>query len=150
MSTFDHFTARAFRQGPASEANELIEEVRCATQAKFGAAVNYEVVLTGRPADYVRQVVGPRLAFFLRAKRYQVRSCAPVFLSMFLGDRIYFVTAEDFYRELQASQGIADEAFAALTRSWEASGRDVAALLPTASRSGGGKPPGTGSGTKSS
>jgi hypothetical protein len=150
MSTFEHFTARAFRQGPASDANQLIDEVRSATQARLGAAVNYEVVLTGRPADYVRRVVGPRLAFFLRAKRYSVRSCGPVFLSVFLGDRIYFVTAEEFYKELQASQGLADEAFAALTRSWEATGRDVVGALPPPAGEPGPTGPGRGPGSKRS
>ena len=130
MAAFENFTGLAFREGPAAQANQLIDEVRRATHAALGAAVNYELVLNGRPPDYLRREVAPRLAFFLRSKRYHVNRCGPVFLSMFLGDRVYFVHARDFFEELRTSEGLAEETFAALARGWEASGRAAIAALP--------------------
>ena len=130
MGAFERFTARAFHQGPAAQANQLIDDVRRTTRDELGAAVNYEIVLNGRAPDYLVREVAPRLAFFLRSKRYHVNRCGPVFLTMFLGDRVYFVHAEDFFEELRVSEGLAEEAFAALACSWEASGRSAIAALP--------------------
>ena len=131
MAAFENFTGLAFREGPAAQANQLIDEVRRATHAELGAAINYEIVLASRPPDYLRREVAPRLAFFLRAKRYRVSRCQPVFLSMFLGDRLFFVHAQDFFEELRVSEGLGEQAFAALARSWEASGRGALAALPS-------------------
>jgi hypothetical protein len=144
--TFENLTGLAFRHGPAAEANQLIDEVRRATQAEVGAAVSYEVVLTGRPPDYLREEVAPRLAFFLRAKRYRVSRCRPVFLSLFLEEQVYFVRAEDFFRELHRSEGLSEETFAALAGAWEATGRSARAALPGARVQRAGPDDGTGDG----
>jgi hypothetical protein len=132
MAAFERYTGLAFRQGPAPQANQLIDEVRRATRDELGAAVNYEIVLDGRAPDYLAREVAPRLAFFLRSKRYHVRQCAPVFLTMFLGDQVYFVHAQDFFEELRVAEGLAEETFAALARGWEESGRSAIAALPAA------------------
>jgi hypothetical protein len=130
MAAFERYTGLAFRQGPAQQANQLIHEVRQVTRDELGAAVNYEIVLTGRAPDYLAREVAPKLAFFLRSKRYHVHQCRPVFLTMFLGDQVYFVHAEDFFAELRVAEGLADETFSALARSWEQSGRPAVAALP--------------------
>jgi hypothetical protein len=128
--SFQPLLRHAFREGPAEEANSLIDEVRRQVSAEWGRACNYEVLLTGRSWTYVSQVVAPRLALFLRSKRLSVRSCGSVFLSLFLGDRLYFLGAEDFYRGVRLAEGWSDEAFAALARTWEETGRAAAGALP--------------------
>ncbi len=130
MSELERLIATAFKQGPAAEANTLIEEVRVQLREELGAAQSYEVVLDGRGWDYLREVVAPRLAFYLRGKRFHFDRCAPVFLSLFQGDRLYFIHAEDFYRTLRATLGLSEESFAAMARGWEETGRAVAGALP--------------------
>ncbi len=130
MDDFQAVLQHAFRRGPAVEANQLIAEVRRQRSGAQGRAFNYEVLLTGRPWTYLVQTIAPRLALFLRSQRLSVRSCGPVFLSMFLGEELYFVGAEDFFRSLQIAEGWSDESFAALVRTWEETGKAVAGALP--------------------
>jgi len=118
----------AFFSGPPPQANELIHKVRQDVTAEHGRAVNYEVPLVGRTWEYIDRVVAPRLALYLRSKRYRVSSCAPVFLSVFLDDGLYFVRAPDFYRLVREMMGLSVEAFEAVARRWEETGQPAAQL----------------------
>jgi hypothetical protein len=135
MSVFERLTAVAFHQGPAYRANELIDEVRSNLAAELGEAYNYEVPLSGRSWDYLRQVVAPRLALYLRSKRLAVGRCAPLFLSVFVGDVLYFIHAADFYEQVRLADGLEEEAFASLARIWEQTGQGVIGALPMGARS---------------
>lgn len=121
--------ALAFHDGPAIEANQLIDDVRQRVRAAVGRSVNYEVSLIDRDWSYIEQVVAPRLALFLKAKRLHVGACAPVFLSIFRGERLYFVAAEQFFEYFRAMSGLDEESFAARVRVWETTGKPIAGLL---------------------
>jgi hypothetical protein len=131
-NSFEALFARAFARFPAREANERIAEVRDQVAAQYGASANYEIVLDGRDGRYLLETVAPRLAFFLRSKRYAVANCGPVFLSIFLGDRLYFLHCDDFWQFVRVVAGYTEEAFAGLAKHWEQTGRAALAALPTA------------------
>ena len=127
---FQDLIALAFRQGPADQANTLIHDVRQQDMAEQGMAFNYEIVLTGHVQEDLRQTVAPRLALYLRSKRLGVNNCWPVFLSIFLGDTLYFVHAPDFFQHIRVAERLDEATFALLARGWEETGRAVAGALP--------------------
>jgi hypothetical protein len=130
-------TELAFRQGPGREANRLIQQVRGEVRRAQGAAINYEVPLMDRDWDHVREYVAPRLALYLKQKRLGVFDCAPVFLSVFLGQEIFFVRAADFFEHLRLTQGMSEASFAARARTWESTGRPLQGLPPGPDRGSG-------------
>lgn len=110
---------RAFRTGSARNANDAIDEVR-GDWFPGGRAFSYEVVLgEGRGWPYLRDAVAPPLARFLRSKRMRVDACASVFLSIFSGDRLYFVGAEDFFGYYREVEDLAEQALLDLAQAWE-------------------------------
>lgn len=127
---FQALTQLAFREGPAVQATPLIHQVREQIQSEHGRAINYEVVLTGRNWDYLREIVAPRLAFFLRSKRLSIKNCKPVFLSIFLGETLYFVTVKNFYDWFRMAEGLPEDTFNTLVLHWEKSGQAVMGALP--------------------
>jgi hypothetical protein len=139
MGEIERLLQRAFRSGPARDANRLIDEVRSQLREETAspAVSNYEVVLSGRPWSYLAQEVAPRLAHYLRAKKMSVAHCAPVFLSLFVDDSLHFLHAADLFAELKLREGLSDDDFAALARGWEQTGRRSIAALPAAPQPGG-------------
>lgn len=121
--------ARASSSGEAWQANQLIHDARAEWEARHGQAANYEIVVTGRSFDYLEREVAPRLAFYLRSKRYSVEHCAPVFLSIFCGDRLYFLGAQNFFEYLREARGYSQGGFAALVSVWERTGQGAVGLL---------------------
>ena len=130
MWTLDHLKALAFHQGPAYRANQLIYDVREGVRARHGTGLNYEVSLIDKGLDHLLEIVGPRLALYLRAKRRTVSNCADVFLSIFIGETLYFVRAADFFRFVREILGMDEEAFGALARIWGRTGRAAIGALP--------------------
>jgi len=122
--------ALAFAQGAAQQANQLIHDVRGQVAQQQGKGFNYEVVLTGRSSVHLLRVVAPRLALYLRGKRMGVTDCAPVFLSVFWHETIYFVHAADFFELVRESLGLDEAAFAAVARRWAETGVSSAGALP--------------------
>lgn len=120
---------QAFHQGPAVEANQLIDDLRQRVQAETGQAVNYEVTLAGREGAHLTQAVAPGLALYLREKGLGPRSPS-VFISIFSADTLYFVGAADFFGFVQATLALDDEAFGAVLEMWERTGKAAAGLLP--------------------
>jgi len=118
----------AFHEGPAVEANLLINAVRKRIHAETGKAINYEVPLMGKDWSHVMQTVAPRLALYLREKRLGPGS-ASVFISIFWEDTLYFVGPADFFACVQAALGLDDEAFASVFEMWERTGKAAAGLL---------------------
>lgn len=132
---FERLLAAAFDRGPAREANQLISGTRGRVKEALGASFNYEVSLLdiAEPADawaHLERVVAPRLALYLKSKRMNVASCAPLFISLFYGDTLHFVAATDFFAEIRAASGLDERAFAERAKVWEKTGRAYAALLP--------------------
>ncbi|MCA9673310.1 MAG: hypothetical protein KC503_47295 [Myxococcales bacterium] len=138
MSPEAHLTRlleAAFDTGPAREANTLISETRGRVRSALGASFNYEVSLleiddASAAWSHLERVVAPRLALYLKSKRMNVASCAPVFVSLFYGDTLHFVAATDFFAEIRDASGLDEQAFAERARVWEKTGRAYAALLP--------------------
>lgn len=119
---------KAFLKGPAHDANELIFDAREQMIAEHGQGINYEVVLNHRGFDYFQEVVAPRFALYLKSKRYGVAHCPSAFLSLFVEETLYIIKAADFYRWMQRQAQWNDETFAALSKTWEETGRAPAAL----------------------
>ena len=110
---------RAFLQCPARDANSAIAEVR-GSWGVPGRAVSFEVVLDdGLGWSYLRDSVAPQLARFLRSKRMRVDACAPVFLSIFSGESLYFVGAQDFFGHYCAAESVDAVALCDRARVWE-------------------------------
>ena len=129
--SLDRLLALAFRQGPATQANPLIDEVRGQVRLEQGRAINYEVALLGRSWDYLAEEVAPRLALYLRSKRLGAGRCGPVFLSLFVDQTLYFVRASDFFGLVRERSGLDEEGFGSLVRYWEETGRArVAGAFP--------------------
>ena len=137
MTDFDALLGLAFEQGPGAEANQLIHRVRGEVRAEHGGAINYEVLLDGRDWEYVRRVLAPRLAMYLKEKGGGVGDCATLFLSLFWQGRLHFVRAADFFAHYRQREGLSQESFAALAANWERTGRGAAGALPAGPAGGG-------------
>ncbi len=91
----------AFAEGEAREANALISAQREAVAGEVGSAWSYEVDLSGE-APVARLVAEtlPRLVEFLDCRG--TRGGEGVFLSLFRGERLYFVYVPDALGLLEA------------------------------------------------
>ena len=120
---------RAFRQGSAYQANQLIDEVRAQTRGQHGEAINYEVMAMGRPFEYLQREVAPRMTFYLHSKR---RGMEVAFVSLFVNmDTLVFIRAADFLDVIRLSMNLDEEAFDVVLRGWARTGAAPAsALLP--------------------
>ena len=127
-ASFATIVAAAFKVGPAFQANELIAEARETIRAEQGWAVQVEVILTGRSWEYLVTEAAPLLALYLRSKKLGVAKCAPAFVSVFLGDSLYFLRARDLFEAIRLAGGHSEEAFAAIAEAWERTGRPPAPL----------------------
>ena len=125
--SIEQLTDRAFHHGPAHEANQLIHDVRERVLAEHGRALSYEVPLMGRPFSHLQQEVAPRLALFLHGKRMPWQAS---FVSLFVGPTLHFVWVEDFFEVIRESLGLVKEAFVAVLRRWQETGRAAAGLPP--------------------
>ena len=97
--------ARAFHRAPAAEANDQMAAMRAQEQS-----LCYEVLLPPeRAAEHLIQKVLPRLVYFLECRGSHLPHCAGVFVSIFVGDELYFVRAGDFVEELSRLSGLSPE-----------------------------------------
>ncbi|HVE82063.1 MAG TPA: STAUR_1299 family protein [Myxococcales bacterium] len=102
--------ARAFHQAPAMEANAQIARVRGLEGGELSPAVSYELVLPAEGAvEHLTSRVLPRLVYFLECRGSPLPACAGVFVSIFAGDRLYFVRARDVVEELSRLTGLSPE-----------------------------------------
>ncbi len=122
---FQALVAHSFKSGPAAQANQLINDVRQEVKAEHGSAMNYEVVLTDRSWDYVREVLAPRLALFMSSKKLDPRRCRSLFLSVFVDQTLFFISAQAFYEHYMAVEELSEEQFQAQAHVWQQSGRPV-------------------------
>lgn len=85
--------ALAFAEGDAREANALISAQREAVAGEVGSAWSYEVALSGEAPVERLLTEYPRLVDFLACRG--TRRGEGVFLSLFRGERLYFVYVPD-------------------------------------------------------
>ncbi len=98
---------RAFDGAPAPSANEAIMRVRADVAAACGHAKSIEVVIraTETPAQLRKRVMPtlPRVLEGFGASTHV--DSGPAFLSVFLDDRLLFLTPKGFFDGLNAAAG---------------------------------------------
>lgn len=95
-SVLDALRALAFREEPAREANQAIDSVRGGFEAGE-RAFSYEILSTGKESfGALAQAVVPKLVYFAETTGRRLPDCAGLFLSVFVGERIFFVSARAF------------------------------------------------------
>jgi hypothetical protein len=111
---------RAERKAIARHANEEIARERLRQQLAHGLALSYEVDLTASHGfAYLAQAVAPRLAHYIHQKKMHAATCRGVFLSLFVGDALYFIEAPVFFDVIRQAEGLDETAFAQKLRQWE-------------------------------
>ncbi len=107
MSGLDGLLGRAFHQAPAREANEQIAGQRNARAEGALEALSYEIVLepSATLVDAAERLL-PKLVYFLDCRGLPLASARGVFVSLFVGDRLYFIDATDVVAQLAAAAGI--------------------------------------------
>jgi len=114
--------ARAERRVPGRSANEEIERERVRHQLAYGRAMSYEVVLSREHGfAYLATVVAPRLALYLVHKKMSAGDCRGVFVSLWVGDELYFLEAETFFDAVREAEGLDEGGWRSRVRSWELS-----------------------------
>lgn len=110
MSGLDPLLARAFHRAPAAAANEEISAQREQRGASGRDGLSYEVVLDPA-ADLatVAEKVLPKLVYFLDCRGLKLDATAGVFISVFVGETLYFVHASDFVAVVAPSSGLSLE-----------------------------------------
>ncbi len=112
--------ARAERQVPGRSANEEIDRERTRHELAHGRALSYEVVLGPEHGfAYLATVVAPRLSQYLSNKKIPTPSARGVFLSLFVGDELYFIEAAVFFDAVREAEGLDEAAWRSRMRSWE-------------------------------
>lgn len=107
MSELTQVLERAFHRGEARDANREISAQREQHGVGGTDAVSYEVVLD--PQASLRQVfeqVMPKLVYFLDCRGLKLDATSGVFMSVFVGETLYFVHASDFIAAVAPSSGL--------------------------------------------
>lgn len=98
---------RAFEQVPGTEANAAIARIREQHGSELGQALSYELVLPeGDVTEHLKATVLPRLVYFLDSCGAKLPQVQGVVVSIFRGDRLYFVHAADVIDELAKLSGL--------------------------------------------
>jgi hypothetical protein len=95
VSVVDALVARAFHQAVPSGANDAIDQVRQAQEARTGApAFSYELfVPRANVDDYFLHHALPKLVHFLHCRGFRSASTPGVFVSLFTGEALHFIEA---------------------------------------------------------
>jgi hypothetical protein len=109
---------RAERRVFARDANAEIDRERGRNQLAHGRALSYEVVLQQRGFAYLAGVVAERLAGYLGDKGISPLACAGVFVSLFVGDELYFLAASEFFDAVGEAEGQDELAWRARLSAW--------------------------------
>jgi hypothetical protein len=113
--------AQADRRVAARDANIEIDRERLRQELVYGEAISYEVALEP-DAGFAKLAteVAPRLAYYLKSKKRSATACRGVFLSLFSGEDLYFVSAERFFEAVRVAEGLDEAAWRAKVATWEA------------------------------
>ncbi|MDF1561404.1 MAG: STAUR_1299 family protein [Deltaproteobacteria bacterium] len=92
---------QAFLEGEARDANRLLGEAREAfarlTADQRGEPFSYEVIVPEAPgADWLLEVLLPKLVYHCETRRAPLPECGAVFVSAFVGERLLCVPAAAF------------------------------------------------------
>jgi hypothetical protein len=100
------FFRLAFAHAPAAEANSAIARIR----EERGDERSYELVLPDKNirAFLVERTL-PRLVDFLESVGAKLPGCGKVFLSVFSGEKLFFISAKDAVQLLSAWSGLSME-----------------------------------------
>lgn len=112
--------ARAERRVPARDASQEIDAQRMRSQLAYGFALSYEVVCDVQKgfAPFVN-TVAPRLVSYMGQKRLQPFQAKGVFLSLFVGDWLYFIEAPRFLEAVREAEHLSEAAFRQKVAAWE-------------------------------
>ncbi len=107
LPAIEALLGRAIGQVHSSEANEAIAQMRQDEGTEDRPAMSYEVVLPAEnPVEYLTETLLPRLVYFLDCAGAKLPQCPGVFLSLFQGDRLFFIRAADAVDELAKITGL--------------------------------------------
>lgn len=89
----------SFREEPAMTASRAIGTVREELSGEARAPFSYEILYRDEPSieAFVERVV-PKLVYFAECTNRRLPACKGLFLSIFAGDRLFFVHAGDFLK----------------------------------------------------
>lgn len=97
MSGLQPLLEKAFHVAKAQDANAEIAALREAQGAGGNDALSYEVVLDeAEGLEGAAKKVLPKLVYFLDCRGLSLHAARGVFISLFVGESLYFVQATDF------------------------------------------------------
>lgn len=106
----DRLLQRAFAQAKATQANEAIARVREEQSLDVDQALSYELLLPAQePVKHLVEYVMPRMVYFLESRGARLPACTGVFISLFVGDSLYFLHAADLVDELSKLSGLSPQ-----------------------------------------
>lgn len=107
MSALDPLLARAFHEARAADANAEMAAQRDLQGTPGNDGLSYEVVLTPDASlERVAEQVLPKLVYFLDCRGLKLDAARGVFLSLFVGEALYFMHASDFIAVLAPASGL--------------------------------------------
>ena len=97
----------AIEVSPAAGANLAIAAMREKSGLGGDSGLSYEVVVpAGEPLTYLTGVALPRLVYFLDCRGALSQKTPGIFVSAFVGDRLYFFDAGAFVAEVGKKAGL--------------------------------------------
>lgn len=98
---------KAFKVAPAADANQVIEQVREEQSTELGEALSYEAVVPeANPVSWLAERLLPKLVYFLDSRGARLPSVGGLFVSLFVGDRLYFFEVEPLLELLSEWSGV--------------------------------------------
>lgn len=98
--------AKAFHTGRAADANAEIMAMRDAQSSSGADALSYELVAdAGVSLEALAAKVLPKLVYFLDCRGMRLPNAPGVFVSLFVGEQLYFVHGTDFLSVLIPASG---------------------------------------------
>jgi hypothetical protein len=97
----------ARKVAPAADANQVIGQMRDELAAGGEPGLSYEVVVpAGEPWKHLTGTVLPRLVYFLDCRGQLSENTRGIFISAFVGERLYFFDAGTFVGILARKAGL--------------------------------------------
>jgi hypothetical protein len=105
MTDTEIFLRLAFDKAPAAEANSAIARIREEREER-----SYEVILPATEVTtFLLRTLTPKLVEHLESVGAKLPGCGGVFLSVFSGDTLYFISARDAVHLLAEWSGLSLE-----------------------------------------
>ncbi len=105
--TLQPLLERAFETVRAADANVEIDRVRTSRADGLNEVLSYEVLADERAGlEGLAQKVLPKLVYFLDCRGLKLPEVAGVFVSLFAGDRLYFLHVKDFFEVVAPVTGL--------------------------------------------